>query len=118
MISLLKGLCDTVARNSRGLDLMTQEVLSSPMFLSHAPSVSSPHFHIWKKQNTHTHTRTRSHRREKKRGKKKGEKKRGKKKRGKKKKEVHDDTISFLYIFTMQKGTKLKSYTENTFTRG
>lgn len=56
MISLLKGLYDTVACNSRGLDLMTQEVLSSPMFLSHAPSVSSPHFHIWKKPKPHTHT--------------------------------------------------------------
>lgn len=56
MISLLKGLYDTVACNSRGLDLMTQEVLSSPMFLSHAPSVSSPHFHIWKKPKPHAHT--------------------------------------------------------------
>lgn len=78
MISLLKGLYDTVACNSRGLDLMTQEVLSSPMFLSHAPSVSSPHFHIWKKPKPHTHT----HR---------------KKKLKKKKKKDLDDTISFFY---------------------
>lgn len=76
MISLLKGLYDTVACNSRGLDLMTQEVLSSPMFLSHAPSVSSPHFHIWKKPKPHTHT----HR----------------KKKFKKIKKDLDDTISFF----------------------